>query len=347
MSINITSLKTWSTDKAIAFLKCYPAIWASLQRKIDDRYYYSEQLLIQGRYRKAENILRNIVNKAPKAAQSVYLLGISLLLQHRFDDARKYIDAAFDIKPWLRDIPTGTLDLIPILKEIINNNIDWPWAQYHYEREAYHSLNFDLATVANTILSTSDTFFIQIGANDGVSGDPIREYVLKYQWRGILMEPLPEPFSLLRANYSNNRHLFLENAAISDENGTGTIYIDTTDRTPLASVTPGRNALSKRRILDEVTVSCLTVNTLLKKYKVNKIDLIQIDVEGYDYKVLSQFDLDKYSTKAINMEFYCLPITERLKTFALLNSKDFIWKVGKMDLLAIKTDYFPKVLQSS
>jgi hypothetical protein len=41
---------------------------------------------------------------------------------------------------------------------------------------------------------TPDFFFIQIGANNGMTGDPIRKYILKYHWRGILVEPQPDIF---------------------------------------------------------------------------------------------------------------------------------------------------------
>jgi hypothetical protein len=45
--------------------------------------------------------------------------------------------------------------------------------------------------------------FIQIGANDGISNDPIREFVIRNSnWRGVFVEPLPEFFSRCRYNYS-------------------------------------------------------------------------------------------------------------------------------------------------
>ena len=33
-------------------------------------------------------------------------------------------------------------------------------------------------------------FFIQIGSNDGRFGDPIRKNIKKYNWSGILIEPI-------------------------------------------------------------------------------------------------------------------------------------------------------------
>jgi hypothetical protein len=33
--------------------------------------------------------------------------------------------------------------------------------------------------------------FIQVGAFDGITTDPLHKYITRYGWRGILMEPQP------------------------------------------------------------------------------------------------------------------------------------------------------------
>src|SRR3954468_10330611 len=47
----------------------------------------------------------------------------------------------------------------------------------------------------------SDVAFLQIGANDGVTGDPIRAFVTRYGWHGVCLEPQPEAFARLQATY--------------------------------------------------------------------------------------------------------------------------------------------------
>ena len=54
-----------------------------------------------------------------------------------------------------------------------------------------------------------DFFFIQVGANDGITGDDLRKYILKYQWHGILVEPVPYVFDRLIKNYKEVEHLEL------------------------------------------------------------------------------------------------------------------------------------------
>src|SRR5262245_33603946 len=67
-------------------------------------------------------------------------------------------------------------------------------------------------------------FFIQIGANDGVTSDPIRKYILNYHWRGILVEPQPDIFRALVANYDGETQLIFENVAIAPEDGIVSLF---------------------------------------------------------------------------------------------------------------------------
>src|SRR4051812_3493548 len=45
-------------------------------------------------------------------------------------------------------------------------------------------------------------FFIQIGAFDGRTGDQIHDYVVRYGWPGILVEPQPVVFEELCRTYA-------------------------------------------------------------------------------------------------------------------------------------------------
>ena len=67
-------------------------------------------------------------------------------------------------------------------------------------------------------------------------------------------------------------------------------------------------------------------------------DLLQIDTEGYDWHVLRTFDLGTHGPVAVNMEFYCLPISERLATFALLRQHGYAYRFDGMDLLAVQLE---------
>jgi hypothetical protein len=52
-----------------------------------------------------------------------------------------------------------------------------------------------------------DFFFVQIGANNGVTDDPIRQFLIKYHWHGVLVEPQPRVFQQLLKNYEPEEQL--------------------------------------------------------------------------------------------------------------------------------------------
>ena len=71
----------------------------------------------------------------------------------------------------------------------------------------------------------ADFRFIQIGANDGVSGDPIYRFIQEFDWTGILVEPQKEVFDTkLQILYGTNPKIHLENVAVAEEYGHMTLY---------------------------------------------------------------------------------------------------------------------------
>lgn len=193
--------------------------------------------------------------------------------------------------------------------------------------------------------------FVQIGANDGVFGDPLRDFVVKFPWRGIVIEPQPEVFSKLRANYdAQKERLILENVAISDHSGTITMYALkkeqganlTTLETSASSADPriaGKQLHSN--CLQAFTVPCLTLNDLLDKHSMTAIDILQIDVEGHEFKILSALDFSRYTPLLIQFETGNLSPKEIDRTVQCLTKSNYRIFYGgiQMDTLAIHKSF--------
>jgi hypothetical protein len=77
--------------------------------------------------------------------------------------------------------------------------------------------NIDL--VFEHLSQTQDNIsFLQIVSNDGISSDPLNKFINKYNWKGILVEPIPFLFEKLKRNYVHkNKNLIFYNIAISAE----------------------------------------------------------------------------------------------------------------------------------
>jgi hypothetical protein len=82
--------------------------------------------------------------------------------------------------------------------------------------------------------SGSPLFFVQIGSNDGVSGDPLHAYIKRFGWQGVLVEPLLHLYRELMHAYAGIPGIRFENAAIAERSGARAFYYlrDTSDPMP-------------------------------------------------------------------------------------------------------------------
>jgi FkbM family methyltransferase len=152
---------------------------------------------------------------------------------------------------------------------------------------------------------TDDFFVIQIGACDGLMADPIHDWITRCNWRGILVEPQRLEFEKLKETYRQHQdRLIFENAAICDRDGTCTLHrVKDSERSAdwergFASLLP---RFASDRFIAE-TVPCITFDTLLRRHGVSRVDLLQIDAEGYDFEILKLVDFKKIRPWMIRYE---------------------------------------------
>ena len=147
----------------------------------------------------------------------------------------------------------------------------------------------------------TDVFFIQIGANDGITADPIQKIVKEKKWSGILFEPGKDAFKDLLKNYEGVDKLKFVNSAVSNYNGKGKLFCGTT--------TP-HFTLNKNKAIDmfdvtptEVEVDIIHPKNIVLEHNIKKIDLLQIDAEGHDFTILQAFPYDIVKPEIIRFEF--------------------------------------------
>ena len=153
----------------------------------------------------------------------------------------------------------------------------------------------------NRIYDTNKIFFIQIGANDGLLHDPLNFLINKYHWKGILVEPVKQYYHKLRETYAKEQDLIFENCAISDRNSKKTIYKIKDNQKYIAKWLYGIASLDKKillsskfafpeieKFIEKEIVKCITLQKLIDKNNVKKIDILCIDVEGHDAVIINQ-----------------------------------------------------------
>ena len=193
------------------------------------------------------------------------------------------------------------------LNKLPNWKIDF--AESELKLRFDHIISYSMLKDQNKSLS-----FIQIGAYDGKSNDPIFRYVTQYEWRGVLVEAQKYAFDLLVKNYSGFNNLCFENLAIGKSNLQFAFY-KIKDYIPglpewskrVASFYPdiiAKNSLLPKdeNIVEQITVECISFETLVEKYNIKNLDLLQVDAEGFDYEIIKMIDFNKIKPSIIHFD---------------------------------------------
>jgi FkbM family methyltransferase len=155
-----------------------------------------------------------------------------------------------------------------------------------------------------------DIFFLQIGAHDGISYDPIHDYVKRFHWKGLLVEPQPAIFAKLRENYREETQLLFENSAVAQQDGAIELHCfenaNAEDHASMLTSTRkhylAMNGDGHRGALKTITVPALTLESLLSKHRVERVNLLQIDTEGFDFEIIKMIDFQRMKPEIIHYE---------------------------------------------
>lgn len=174
---------------------------------------------------------------------------------------------------------------------------------------------FDLAVERLMQIRGDSLRFIQVGANDGVFGDPLRKYVLGRGWSGILCEPQTDVFKRLMANYADQAdRLIFENVAVSGSAEPITLYRAPKELAPGESMPHSLTVTSENaRIvarqakvaegdLVKFEIPTVTLDQLIERHSYRGFDVLQIDVEGFDLEVLKTISLGAHRPGVIQFE---------------------------------------------
>jgi FkbM family methyltransferase len=176
-----------------------------------------------------------------------------------------------------------------------------------------------------------DGFFVDIGAFDGITISNSYFFEKTLGWKGICVEPLPEPFELLK----NCRDAICFNGCVDVSNGikpflqvNNVLVLSGLLKTydPRHLQRAKNEAKEKGGSIQKIFTNCITFNDLLAQTNQTKIDLLSIDTEGNELDILKSIDYDKYDIDIIMVENnYNNP---QFKTFLTKKGYKFIRNLG-------------------
>lgn len=174
-------------------------------------------------------------------------------------------------------------------------------------------------SIAKTLAATKGTY-IEAGANDGLRQSNTLELERELGWSGLLVEPSPVAFAQLHRNRPSNT---LVNAALVSRDAaggavkgafrdgqlTGTLDPSLFSRsadTPLTrwdSVTLRlRRAVRLSPKVSLVEVRTTTLDAAITEAGISRIDLLSLDVEGFELQALQGLDFARHRPRVIVLE---------------------------------------------
>ena len=236
-----------------------------------------------------------------------------------------------------------------------------------YQRYNRQFGKFDYCTIDFFIHEYSrrhkDTYFVQVGANDGRTWDPCYFFVRRDSWKGTVIEPQHQVFEeKLKQTYQDVAGIQLMNVAVDTVDGVKPLFRYSFCSSRWAT---GLASFDKSRLIDNFNsayvqenirrehltvsphpdeyvtselVSCLTFETLLDTIHRDTIDFLITDTEGYDIQLLETFPLDRVRPRNIMFE---LPVERDARFFAFvsrLGAHGYSLFMSGSDAIAMRCD---------
>jgi FkbM family methyltransferase len=145
-------------------------------------------------------------------------------------------------------------------------------------------------------INNDKPIIVQIGAHDGVVGEEygLEEYLDSLEsFKLFLIEPIKKYFDKLPnkyKKYEDKAEVIYCNHVISEVNGKVSM-ID-------------QEGMSKIVNSGELLVDSITLDDFIEEHNITNIDLLLLDCEGYEFKILDMVNFDTLSINCIRYEFY-------------------------------------------
>jgi FkbM family methyltransferase len=207
----------------------------------------------------------------------------------------------------------------------------------------YHSLD-EIDTVLSKILTKRGGYYVELGANDGITQSNTAYFEKEREWKGILIEPALNRYLECVRNRSR-KNLFYCAACVPFNFDSECVWLEYYDlmtfsvnlEKDLGDIDAHIDS-AKRHFRDGVIgvrfpARAATLNELLQNAKApSRIDLLSLDVEGSEFSVLQGVDHDTYRFDYIVVE--CRDINRISK---YLNNVGYVLhkQLGRRDYLFV------------
>ena len=199
---------------------------------------------------------------------------------------------------------------------------------FKYIRILSYKLNKNYTNL-NKLNLNKDSVVIDLGANIGIISQLIED---KYDCYIDCYEPNQYAFKELQKRFKNNKKINCYNDAVTEKDGEEKIYYHNNSEIDQLKWSTGTSLLIDKSNVDPLNFKIIktkSINNIIEKFEV--IDLIKIDIEGYEYKIISELIKNKNKIKKVICELHGNPITNK-DQFLNKDHKELITKLQELQL---------------
>ena len=177
------------------------------------------------------------------------------------------------------------------------------------DRYSYLALN-ELDRKLKKYIDFRDGYFIEAGANDGLTQSNTYWFERFRGWRGLLVEAVPEKAQACRRN--RPRATIVQSALVGSDT-IRSVQINTADLMAFVAVGSDEDAVERARLaramavqnltqVEKIEVPAKTLSSILDNLESPRVDLFSLDVEGFELEVLKGLDLRRHRPTYILLE---------------------------------------------
>jgi FkbM family methyltransferase len=181
-----------------------------------------------------------------------------------------------------------------------------------YSRPAYGAIDQKLDQYFQE-RGVSRGFFVEAGAVDGVFESNTYFLERRRGWDGLLVEPVPEMYRRLKVN---RRARAVNCALVSSTSREKTVRI--TPAHAISTIVGAGSADAPTGAASAISVPARTLGSILDEIGNPRVDLLSLDVEGFEIQVLQGLDFQRSRIDTIVIE--CLTEASREEIHGFLST---------------------------
>lgn len=183
--------------------------------------------------------------------------------------------------------------------------------KFRSKKESYSFGTIDIL-VNYFFKNKRDGFYVDVGCQNPISNNNTYLLYKNKNWNGLNIDLDQKNIDLF--NLVRKRDLNIK-AAVSSGNLKKKIYFYHS-KSAINTLEKKISNFQNAKVKKIINVDTVTLNQLLFKNNIKKIDFLSVDVEGHEINVLNGFNIKKYSPQLVVVEFLDL----KMKKFEFYNN---------------------------